>query len=248
MEVSPEYAGKVNIDGAVTNDYPFTQRFTQNVAVEIEALAAPGYEFSHWDGDLKGSENPTVITMTCTKKVMAQFALTTISEVDTNPAYALRNLPDKPVVIGEPFRVVIEAGYFGAFGQVVETLPSGCVYVPDSVAALVGIAEDAIAVSADTNELKFTFLVAPDEKEVMFEYYATASSPSSILFFGKLMGHTATVEPMAGETEIEVIASESTNEDVADDSNSFNPSISWWLVPVVVVVCLIIFFAAKGRA
>jgi len=48
-------------------------RFHQNDTVRIKANSLMGYKFSHWEGDLSGSNNPTIIVMDTNKFIKANF-------------------------------------------------------------------------------------------------------------------------------------------------------------------------------
>jgi len=48
-------------------------RFHRNDTVAIKANSLMGYKFSHWEGDLSGSRNPTIIVMDTNKFVKANF-------------------------------------------------------------------------------------------------------------------------------------------------------------------------------
>jgi uncharacterized repeat protein (TIGR02543 family) len=47
---------------------------SQNSIVSVEATPNPGYVFTGWSGDISGSINPVNVTMTASKKVIAQFS------------------------------------------------------------------------------------------------------------------------------------------------------------------------------
>lgn len=52
---------------------PSGGEFEEGSEVNIEATAEPGFSFSAWEGDLSGSENPTVIAMDSDKEITAVF-------------------------------------------------------------------------------------------------------------------------------------------------------------------------------
>jgi len=62
----------MNGSGIVTRNPDKTQ-YNHNEAVTLTASPAAGYSFSRWGGDLEGSANPAVLTMTGDKTVMAFF-------------------------------------------------------------------------------------------------------------------------------------------------------------------------------
>ena len=58
--------------GTIIKD-PDQASYRSNSQVSLTADAASGYEFSHWGGDLSGSENPVTLTMNSDKTVNAHF-------------------------------------------------------------------------------------------------------------------------------------------------------------------------------
>jgi hypothetical protein len=82
-----EYNLTINIDGngdVIKN--PDQNIFPVESIVELTAVADPGWKFSHWDGNLSGSNNPEYITIDKNKTVTAFF-------IKANP-------PDKPIIDG----------------------------------------------------------------------------------------------------------------------------------------------------
>jgi hypothetical protein len=65
--------GDIEVDGGIPSSYPDHYTFAPGASVELEAVAASGYEFANWDGNLSGSENPTIITMDPDMVVTASF-------------------------------------------------------------------------------------------------------------------------------------------------------------------------------
>lgn len=133
--------------------------------------------------------------------VLAVLALTPV------PAFAqvtaTRTLPDAAVGVGAQFEVGIDADGFGTFGQVVETLPDGFSYVAGSATAVSGIAEDTVAEAVDGQNVTFTFLCA---SPISFTYNVTAPDTAGgpFYFAGVLHGATADVDPITGDTEVNV--------------------------------------------
>ncbi len=81
-----EYTLTINIDGngEVTKD-PDQDTYEYGTEVELTAIPDTGWSFSHWEGDLSGSNNPEYITMDENKTVTAiftedQYTLTIIIE------------------------------------------------------------------------------------------------------------------------------------------------------------------------
>jgi len=73
VDVAPDGSGDVSVDGDTPEDYPASYQFPSGTEVTLAAIAATGYEFSNWSGDLSGSDNPTTITMDSDKNVTAHF-------------------------------------------------------------------------------------------------------------------------------------------------------------------------------
>jgi len=74
VNVSPSGSGDVEVDGTTPSSYPYTEDFTEDSSVDLEAVPVSGYEFDHWSGDLTGSTNPDTITMNSNKSITANFA------------------------------------------------------------------------------------------------------------------------------------------------------------------------------
>ena len=76
-----DYELTVNTDGegAVSEDIvqAKTTEYPYETVVELTANAGEGWEFSHWEGDLDGSENPKQVTITESKEVTAVFVRST---------------------------------------------------------------------------------------------------------------------------------------------------------------------------
>ena len=52
---------------------------------QLTAVAAAGYRFDHWTGDLTGSTNPASISMTANRSVTAVFIQTFTLTVQSSP-------------------------------------------------------------------------------------------------------------------------------------------------------------------
>jgi len=74
VDTSSEYTLTVNIEGSgtVAKD-PDQATYLEGTVVTLTANANPGWNFSHWTGNLTGSDNPTNITMDSDKIVTAYF-------------------------------------------------------------------------------------------------------------------------------------------------------------------------------
>src|SRR5690606_10163778 len=49
-------------------------RYASGTQVTLEAIPASGYTFSHWSGDVSGSNNPRTLTMNGNRSVTAHFS------------------------------------------------------------------------------------------------------------------------------------------------------------------------------
>jgi len=66
---SPSVGGSVAVS-------PSQIQFASGTSVSLTATAAPGYQFSAWQGDLAGSTNPTAVVTNTNKTVTAVFTAT----------------------------------------------------------------------------------------------------------------------------------------------------------------------------
>ena len=69
LDIAVQGSGNVTMD-------PIQTSYIYGQVVQISAAPATGWMFSHWSGDCNGSSNPTAITMTCDKSIMANFTIT----------------------------------------------------------------------------------------------------------------------------------------------------------------------------
>ena len=74
VNVTPSGGGNVTVNGTTPSNYPNSTTWNCGENVTVNAVAAGGYEFDHWSGDLSGSVNPTDITMDSNKDVIAYFS------------------------------------------------------------------------------------------------------------------------------------------------------------------------------
>jgi hypothetical protein len=74
VEVSPVGGGTVEIDGKSPATFPANLTFDSGKSVPVVAVPALGYAFDGWGGDLTGTINPAEISMTCPKKITANFS------------------------------------------------------------------------------------------------------------------------------------------------------------------------------
>jgi len=113
---------------------------------------------------------------------------------------ATRSMPSS-VTAGGNFDVVISTFDYGAFGQVVETLPGGFSYVTGSCTL------SAAAVDVEGQEVTFTLL----EEDTAFSYTVKASSTAGTYTFdGTLKDENKDEYPIGGQDQITVSAAAST--------------------------------------
>ena len=75
VDISPKEGGTVEIDGDTSCSYPETHTVATGADVSLEAVAAPGYHFTEWSGDLTDNENPTeVVKVFYNHQITAHFA------------------------------------------------------------------------------------------------------------------------------------------------------------------------------
>jgi LPXTG-motif cell wall-anchored protein len=64
----------INIVGSGSvNKTPDLENYSYNTSVELSAIAASGWIFNHWSGDLSGNLNPVIISITEDKNITAHF-------------------------------------------------------------------------------------------------------------------------------------------------------------------------------
>ncbi|MFW6221513.1 MAG: InlB B-repeat-containing protein [Fibrobacterota bacterium] len=73
---SAEYELSVAVDGNGSVE-PEGGNYPEGTEVELVATADEGWAFSHWSGDIEGTENPAVVVMDSEKSVTAHFVQTT---------------------------------------------------------------------------------------------------------------------------------------------------------------------------
>jgi len=74
VDVSAE-GGSIKVNQANTPTYPYSLTFRSGTEVNLEAVAATGFRFSHWDGDISRSDNPTTVLMNCDRLITANFSI-----------------------------------------------------------------------------------------------------------------------------------------------------------------------------
>ncbi len=73
MDVSPSDGGTVEVNGNILDSFPAALTIANSETVSIKAIPDSNYEFVVWEGSLSGNDNPVDITMTCSKKITANF-------------------------------------------------------------------------------------------------------------------------------------------------------------------------------
>ena len=68
-----EYSLHVQIGAGQGNVVPIYEKYKEGTYVTISAIPDSGWEFSHWEGDYGGTDNPLTIYMNSNKEVKAYF-------------------------------------------------------------------------------------------------------------------------------------------------------------------------------
>lgn len=85
LNVSNEIYGFIRINsinisketmGVEAHPYPWVGKYFKNIPIEVEAIAKPGYQFSHWSGAYSSSEPNLTITLTSDIELTAHFTKT----------------------------------------------------------------------------------------------------------------------------------------------------------------------------
>jgi uncharacterized repeat protein (TIGR02543 family) len=101
----PTYALSVSTNGMGTViQYPDQSQYTYGQVVQLTANPNPGWAFSQWSGDLSGTTNPTIITMTGNKTVTATFTQCIYSlsvSIDPVVGGSVDVIPDPPYYYGD---------------------------------------------------------------------------------------------------------------------------------------------------
>ena len=75
MDVSPSGGGTIKVNGSTPSSHPNRTIVSRGSDVSLEAVAAPGYHFTEWSGDLTDNENPTeVVKIFYNHQITAHFA------------------------------------------------------------------------------------------------------------------------------------------------------------------------------
>lgn len=82
LNVSNVEAGSITINsidvksstpGITENPYPWTGKYFHGIPITLEAVALPGYAFSHWSGDVSGTDPIIEVTPTSDMQIQANF-------------------------------------------------------------------------------------------------------------------------------------------------------------------------------
>jgi len=72
--IQENYTLIINIEGSGSvNKTPDLENYSYNTSVELSAIAAFGWVFDHWSGNLSGNVNPVTISITEDKNITAHF-------------------------------------------------------------------------------------------------------------------------------------------------------------------------------
>lgn len=101
--------------GGTIDRSPSATAYVSGTLVTLTAIPAPGYTFMGWTGDLTGTANPTTITMTGNKTVMATFAAIPTYSLVPSAATGGTISPSTPQTVlqgaSQTFTVSPSAGY-----------------------------------------------------------------------------------------------------------------------------------------
>ena len=93
------YTLTITIQGSGTvTKVPDQTTYTYGQVVNLTANPSTGWVFNHWDGDLTGNTNPTTITMTGNRSVIANFTVTSgyTLTVTIQGSGTVVKVPDQP--------------------------------------------------------------------------------------------------------------------------------------------------------
>ncbi|MFC1981157.1 hypothetical protein ACFLVN_02810 [Chloroflexota bacterium] len=126
-----------------------------------------------------------------------------IDQVTISSANAMRDLPGDSVDPSGTFEVRITADDFGAFGQVIETLPEGFAYIPGSATPVSGM--EGIIGEVDGQSVSFSWLNT-GQTAIEFTYHATVPDTpgGSFVFAGILQDQNRNVYTIEGDIAISI--------------------------------------------
>lgn len=102
IDVSDENAGFVKVNtidllpsthGIDPDVYPWTGVYFEEVPVRLTAEGFPGWEFSHWEGDLQGTDSIASIDLSAATSITAVFTPAPLCEVEMLHAWNFNALP-----------------------------------------------------------------------------------------------------------------------------------------------------------
>ncbi|MFQ5650421.1 MAG: choice-of-anchor D domain-containing protein [bacterium] len=76
VNLSEPGAGQVRVNTVAHSDLPWSGRYFKNIPVELEALPAPGFEFSRWSGASSSSQSSIKLNLSRDKNITAHFEQT----------------------------------------------------------------------------------------------------------------------------------------------------------------------------
>ncbi|MGM0461151.1 MAG: S8 family serine peptidase [Fibrobacterota bacterium] len=154
-------------NGSVLTD-PDQGGFPEGTEVELTAVADYGYEFSHWSGDISGSDNPQTIVMDSDKNVTAHFEeLTTYALDISSENGTVYPTPDQDrFVEGEEvsLHACPETGYiFSEWGGDLSGSNASATIVMDSDKTVTALFKEHGYVALDQSNLSIESVSSEDE-------------------------------------------------------------------------------------
>ena len=163
-----------------------------NNTVKFTLFSETSFNYTVTASDTEGAYNFGGMLVDVNEKEYEVGGDTKLVVEEQEAAIATRMLPAEPVSADANFTVGIEASGYGSFGQVVETLPAGFVYVNSTL--------DSESIEVKNNTVKFTLF-----GETSFNYTAAASNiTGNYSFTGVLKDMNMNEYEVGGGTEMEV--------------------------------------------
>lgn len=130
MSSAPDNAGSIMNDPLPE---PFIDKYGWGTVVTLSAIPGPGFAFSHWSGEVSGTENPTSITIRGhEQRVTANFVPAAPASVtDGRPVFQLRQNAPNPFTSSTYFSFSLprqadaSLKVYDTSGRVVRTLVAG---------------------------------------------------------------------------------------------------------------------------
>ncbi|MFW5706444.1 MAG: YDG domain-containing protein [Bacteroidota bacterium] len=98
LTIAMEGQGEVNVNGLT---YAAPVEADEGTVLTLEALPETGWIFSHWLGDLEGTENPAEIALTADKQITAVFVLQTFTVTFNITETGGAPIDDATITLGE---------------------------------------------------------------------------------------------------------------------------------------------------